>query len=156
MMSGMTPRSERAAAVLAMVLVAFVLVRILLESFPGAWCWGLDYGRYLAASWRWGPWLATPALALAASLPPVRRALGPRVKSIVSWPAGSTLLAAVLCGALCYSFPDLTYFTGDFALRRSSVVGITEFQRLFPQASALDRFLHSVLPRVWISWSGLA
>lgn len=143
----LVPRPTRDAAILASTLAAVVAARMLPELLPGAWCWGLDYGRFLSPAWRWGPWLATLVLVGAVSFPPGRSALALLVRPLAIRPVASTALIALACGAACFAFPDLTYFTGDFALRRSAVVGVTDFDRLFPQASAFDRFLHWVLPR---------
>src|SRR5262245_5162594 len=141
------PRPTRDATVLASSLAVLAAARILTEFLPGAWCWGLDYGRFLSPAWRWGPWLVTLALVIAASLAPGRRALPRLLRPFEKRPAATIAVVAVACGVACFALPDLTYFTGDFALRRSAVVGVTDFDRLFPQASALDRFLHWVLPR---------
>src|SRR5438093_628187 len=140
---------------IAAALAPLVAARALVEFSSGAWGWGLDYGRYLAPGWRWGPWLAALVLVIIAVLPPVRDTIARRLRALGTRPAALAAIVALACGAFCFAFPDLTYFTGDFALRRSAVVGIADFDRLFPQASALDRVLHLVLPRTLLSWTGL-
>jgi hypothetical protein len=94
-------------------------------------------------------------LAIVAAVPPVRAALARGFRPLAARPTAGLVLAALVCGAVCFAIPDLTYFTGDTALRRSAIVGITDFGRLFPQASPLDRFLHSVLPRTLMTWTAL-
>jgi len=149
------PIAPRHVALLTVALALLIAVRVLVEFRSGAWCWGLDYGRYLSPRWRWGPWLAALVFVIAATLPPVRAAIARGVRGFATRPAPIVAIVALACGALCFAFPDLTHFTGDFALRRSAIVGITDFDRLFPQASALDRFLHLVLPRTVIASTGL-
>lgn len=149
------PRPAHHTTILAVAIALLVILRMVFEWSPGAWCWGLDYPRYLSPAWRWGPWAAALALVMVASVPPARVALTRRLRPLANRPLAIAALVALTCGAICLAFPELTYFTGDFQLRRSAVADITAFDRLFPQASALDRFLHWVLPRTLASATGL-
>jgi tetratricopeptide repeat protein len=149
------PRPAHHTAFLASTVALFVVARTVLEWSPGARCWGLDYARYLSPAWRWAPWGVALALVTVASVPPARVALTRRLRPLANRPLAIAALVAFTCGAVCLAFPELTRFTGDFALRRSAVDGIADFDRLFPQASALDRFLHWVLPRATASATGL-
>jgi hypothetical protein len=147
--------TARNTAYLAAALALVVLARLLLELRGDAWFWGLDYARYLAPGWRSGPWVIALAATVLAAIPPVRRIFVRFFGPIAEWPAGTYALTALAAAALCFTFPDLTLFTGDFTLRRSAVAGVTDFDRLFPQAMPLDRLAHWVVPRALRSWTGL-
>lgn len=146
---------RRDTVVLAAALALLVLARLLAELGSGAAAWGLDYARYLGPEWRFGPWIVVLAISALAALPAARAATRRALRPIATSPAATYVVAALACGTLCYALPDRTYFTGDFALRRSAVAGITSFDRLFPQAMPLDRILHLEVPRALRAWTGL-
>jgi hypothetical protein len=133
-------------------LAALIALRFLAELRTDARFWGLDYARFLAPGLRFGPWVAALIAVLLASIPSVRSGVARGVGRI----GGGHVLAALICGALCLACPDLILFTGDFALRRSAIAGLTRFDRLFPQATQLDRLVHLVVPQALRSWTGLS
>jgi len=156
------PRNEPKSAsplvsrALGAALIALILLRWGAEAAADRTWWGLDFARFLHPAARVGPWIAALLAMAFAAHPRVARADRRRARWHEAWPAAPAVIAALVVAGLCLAFPERTFFTGDFALRRSAVVGLADFDKLFPQAMPLDRFFHLTLPRAIQAGTGLS
>jgi len=139
--------------------IAFAVMlglRAVLAFAPGTWGWSLDLQRHAFPPLAWGLW----GLAALALLPAVARAQAPNASRLAGAvdraPRLAVPLLALAVGAVVFSMPDRTWFTGDFLLRVGVLESRVPLDRIAPQSMPLDLGLHVELPRRLASAGWLA